>query len=83
MTLPTVKEPRDSTCMNEDEWASLVELATLMFTVEGGENVTLVFGENTRTAGYVMMFPDEPAYIVYDEIAAPFVRQVKQEFSDD
>lgn len=81
VTEQQIRQPCNSTCMNEDEWASLKELATLVFDVEG-EDAVLVFGESTRTAGYVVMYADEPAYIMYDEVAAPFVRQVKEEFRD-
>ena len=77
-----VKQPSDSACLNEDEWASLKELATLVFDVEGEECV-LLFGELTRAAGIAVMYPDEPAYVMYDEVAAQYVRQVKMEFDDN
>lgn len=70
-----------STIMTEDEIASLKELADVVFDIEG-EDVVMVFGIHTCTAGYAIAYADEPEYVVYNDDAACYVREVKNEFDD-
>lgn len=75
------RQSYDSATVTEDEAASLQELATVTFHDDEG-NIVLVFGEQTREAGYAILYANEPAYICYDEVAAPYVRGVKEEFHE-